>query len=670
MNASRQFRHLALALLGLSLAAIGLALWSSDRASHKQGPATLVVTPGGQVWVAVDDRLWRLQADGRLLHDDPHTALGLPGAPSTLNRHPQGGIVASVAGDPTLYRLDPQTARVSGRILPRWPDDLLAHGSRAINLDVHPDGRIAIATGGGHAVALFDGEGHFIARSPPGTFRFTNGLWWMGDALWTTDTNRSQLHRLDGRTLALLQTQALVDGHPARYLGPARRHPQDADRVALIRFHNGMVAGRLTALRGQTPSATPLGDVPGLQPVDLDWLGDEVLASDGGGFALWRWPADGGPPAAFGDSAVRQRLADDRHVRESGQRHWAQGLVAAGVLLVSALGLLALSRRWQARSPHAGEPVDLSQLGTPSPDRRTRWRLGWRVAWPWLLPMVPLVALRLLQASPLRPAPGSAAGYGLLAAASLLAVLLLAWAWRRHNRQALDPANEPALNALALSHLRRSTALPATLQPGETLRETFMWLCPTLRWVVLTDRRLLIFVATLADHRLERVQALRSITRATTVRPRFQGWRSLQGPGWLDLQFSDGPALRGAVPAPTVTARAAAWLHGRHDDDAVVPGRPSGPAPRAASPGRIACSLASLLVPGLGQWLQGRPRFALLLFLPWALLVTFVALPLAWALAGPRRDVSMDLVMWCAVAWAALAIVAALEAWRMSPPRP
>ena len=39
-------------------------------------------------------------------------------------------------------------------------------------------------------------EARFLARTGADTYQFTNGLWWVDDALWTTDTNRFELKRL------------------------------------------------------------------------------------------------------------------------------------------------------------------------------------------------------------------------------------------------------------------------------------------------------------------------------------------------------------------------------------------------------------------------------------------------------------------------------------------
>jgi hypothetical protein len=76
----------------------------------------------------------------------------------------------------------------------------------------------------------------------------------------------------------------------------------------------------------------------------------------------------------------------------------------------------------------------------------------------------------------------------------------------------------------------------------------------------------------------------------------------------------------------------------------------------------------SALIPGSGQWMQGRSRTALHFFVCWAGIVVFVSLPVAWALDGPKMAVAFE--------WIALAIagpllasaIAAWDAWQLSEP--
>ena len=245
----RGLKSSAVAGLGVAIALIAYSLASGMQASAITGPEALGVTPQGEVWIGVDKQLWRASPEGHLLHADEARDLGLSGPPSGLARHPDGHMVATVRDDPALYVLDPATAHVVRTIKPGWPADLKTKGQDAINVAFAPDGRIAIATGGGHTVALFDATGAFLARTAPDTYRFTNGLWWHGNDLWTTDTNRFALRRLDGSTMAVQQSVALPDGDPAPFLGPARAASPEDPTAALIRYRNGMISGRVVIVR-------------------------------------------------------------------------------------------------------------------------------------------------------------------------------------------------------------------------------------------------------------------------------------------------------------------------------------------------------------------------------------------------------------------------------------
>lgn len=153
-NRHRLLQALAVAGLLGAIALVLAAIHATLRAGEILGPGALVRTASGEVWLQVDRELWRLDAQGHRMQTLPVLALGLPGPPSHLVRHPSGAVVATVRDEPALYRLDASSARVAGTIAPQWPDDPARHASRAIDVAFASDGRVAIATGGGHAVAL------------------------------------------------------------------------------------------------------------------------------------------------------------------------------------------------------------------------------------------------------------------------------------------------------------------------------------------------------------------------------------------------------------------------------------------------------------------------------------------------------------------------------------
>ena len=142
--------------------------------------------------------------------------------------------------------------------------------------------------------------------------------------------------------------------------------------------------------------------------------------------------------------------------------------------------------------------------------------------------------------------------------------------------------------------------------------------------------------------------------------PRPAWRRLLATPTNLALVFSDGSTLRLRC-ASTVTAQRVAGLL-RTGIGAAHPV----PSQAARTPRRWHEVLASLLVPGTGQWLQGRFVTGTVFFTAGLLLTLFDWGPVAWALHGPKMDVSALTVLSVALTWVLLALVAAGEAWPFS----
>jgi hypothetical protein len=574
-------KRLAIAVLALSIAAIAWSLRCSWQAGRIFGPGALVAATADEVWLSVDDQLWRTRADGHLLSTHDWTALGVPGKPANLLRHPDGPIVATVRNDPTLYFLDPSTARVVRSVRPRWPAEMASDGERAINLAFHRDGRFAVATGGGHKVVLFDGSGTLLAQTAPGTYRFTNGLWWVGDALWTTSTDDTELKRLNPSTLAVEQKLALPSDASARYLGPARVHPQagTAGRpmAALIRFTNGMVRGTVTMVH---PDGRETALQPGRLevPRDLEWLAGDLLVSDGAAFSVQRWGPEGQARTPFGDDAVQSRLKERFESRWSDQRHHQLWLGGGIVLFGLAMVLLLAARR----ASREQQNVDLSALGTPGV---TQGQLIWlvlQVAIPTAIALLPVIVITGFP-SLLKSAH---AAWGLQGKLVFLGVTFLWCAagmylcWVQRQRQLTLPRFEPVFNFQAMHRLRTDTTLPRVLEPGEPVRETFMLQgrqlqgffklqSTTLRWMVLTDRRLLSFKLRLLDTVLEKTFALAEIASVSQGAGASAGMKNFftrntrknfADRPWIDIRLRDGESIVGAMPCAPLTERVAKRL--------------------------------------------------------------------------------------------------------------
>lgn len=660
---------LAVLCLLVSIAAVGYAISRTLAAGKLQGPSGLVVA-GTEVWIGVDAELWRADTDGRLLGREPFDAIGLPGQPANLLRHPGGRIVAQVRDDPALYFIDPTSRRVVQRLVPQWPEELARHGGRAINLAFHADGRFAIATGGGHAVALFDPEGRFLARTGADTYQFTNGLWWVDDALWTTDTNRFELKRLHGATLAVEQTVALGGGGNGAYLGTAHARPGGgAPMAAMVRFHTGMIAGRVVVLDAGGRETASL-EAPRMEPMDLDWLHGDLLVTDAVALAVRRWSATGAERPDFGDAELRSGLAAVADERAALQRRYVVGLGVAAAVFALGMGFAVLAERRLQTGRGVPPPVDLSQLGTVPID----WRKQLTLMAPQLLWLTPMALAATLHDWPwVKVLPKPMAIWTFVASIALM-LAMLPFAVRTARKMALRPGAEALVNGRAVQMLKRSKLLASLLSPGELPLETLLLVRNRQRWLVLTDRRLLVFEsnvfnqALVADHPWSAVAAV-STERGALGGPDRAGrvWRWLSA-GWLELRLRDGTLISGGVQAPTVAARVVERLRAAgaaaHAQAPIVPPPTSVPGPLA-----VRAAIASALLPGLGQWWQRRRSTALLFFLVWAVFMLVGEIPLLWALAGPRRAVHGLTVLQTALVHLAIAGAAAHDAWRLGPRR-
>ena len=683
----KRLQAAAVLLLALAIGCTALALWIGPRRSLIQGPWGLAVLPGGQVWLSVDDQLWRLDAQGQRQQQVSAAQAGLPGPAALLMPHPDGRLTAWSRNSPTLHLLTADDARPVATITPKWPADLARHGDNAIDYAFAPDGRVAIATGGGHAVALFDAQGRYLARTPADTYHFTNGLWWADGGWWSTDTNRPALVRLD--TARLSETQRVkLNGQQGhwRFLGAAaasRGAAADGRKPlgAVARLANDMERGHVVDVwpdGTQGPYPVPEGQ-SALEPRALAWLGDTLLVVDGESFAIRRYSADRQPLADWGDATVRADLAQ----RHAALERW-RGLYyasLAGAVALFLLGLVAAlqMQRLQARAKLARCAPDLAadgKLGIPGMPMLSNRELAWRnirAIWPVFLALAAMVAwqgaLKIYFDPWVKSAPpGRWPVIALLLSIVALTTLVLLTVWWAKRRLARAYKNDELFaNALALQKLARPDPFWPLCQPGEMPRETLMLHSVNrLQWLVLTNQRLLVFRGNLRDARLQR-SVPRSAVRAQLVpleqMPWWQRWlgQMTVGQCHLHLSLADGSAIAGTVLCVQAARRLAALIN------QTPPTPEMGDVPQETPSMRRRArwqALASLLIPGLGQWMQGRFNSGLPFFIAW-LLADGLLVYAAWVAWTPSAEV-LPGTLWLA-GFAALAIhlTAASDAWRL-----
>jgi hypothetical protein len=225
--------------------------------------------------------------------------------------------------------------------------------------------------------------------------------------------------------------------------------------------------------------------------------------------------------------------------------------------------------------------TDLSHLGTPLVDRRTRIRLVLRVLGPALLLPLAWVPLRL---KPLHEALGSFLSGPMVAiVVMLMAVAVTAAAvklLRTTKELSEQTAFEPLFNGVAVGNLRSASPSLLPMSDGEHAVETFMLLRlrplatgkgtpgafirgpAVMCWVVWTNRSVRIFRTARREWRLDATLDLGQIAALSREGdPRKQkgvsAWMTqrLGGSGWLEISLHDGQTIAGAVQSPTVVER-------------------------------------------------------------------------------------------------------------------
>ena len=682
---AKLLKSIALLLLTLAVISVGLAFWVSNKRLNIQGPSALAVLPDQSVWISVEDALWHLDPNGKRLAVIDAATLGVGGVIGNLIIHPNGQLVASVRDDPTLYFLDPVSATIRSRLVPQWPVDLREHGSRAITYGFHEDGRLAVSTGGGHAVAVFDASGRFLMRSKPGLYQFTNGLWWTSDSLWTTDTNGMALLELNTGTLEVKSRVRLLQHQNGwKYLGMAvslHGRPtlagQTAPLVTLVRFANGMVEGHATdVFSNGMQSDYPVAST--LEPRDIKWRGDELLLVDAASYAIKRYSNRRTLLPDFGDAEVRDALRGSLERRASLQMQYYAGLVGAVVLFAIGFAAAMRAQNLEKKQALAALQVDLSQLGTPRLSQVSLLLASLRLFW---LP-VALMGIVMLLEPGLRYFPDFAksAARPLSLGTLVLYVAAFYLFLRSSRRETVNPAAEAVFNYRAVQTLESELAFWRLRQPGELPRETVMLSGSKggMQWLVLTNRRLLVFVASPKDRTFLAEYPRHEIASLRLLEPhemsRWQRWQqhvSLGGAA-LRFEFKDGTTLQGRTPA-TVTARRMAALLRTVAFDApslseMSQAQREQARPHARVPSQheaLRQAAASFLLPGLGQRMQGREASSLHFFVVWLLLLLFFVVPLVWTLWAPRAAVSLGYRLYLAGAYVLHCTVAAIDVWRM-----
>ncbi len=701
MARERVVYALAIVLMMAALAGIGLAVWSGQQRVAIQGPWALAALPGGQVWLSVDDALWRFDRAGQRQAVVPLTQAGLSDKVAVLMPHPSGALVAWVRGSPTLHLLDAQSGAPQSRITPAWPEEFGRHGTDAITFAFAPDARVAIATGGGHAVALFDAAGRYLARTPADTYRFTNGLWWSPEGWWTTDTNRPALLRLDDADLKPRLRVKLLDGFaPDRYFlnmaaashGAASGYGAPLGSVA--RVGTGMTFGEVVDVFDngrQTAFPLPLDEEMDLRA--LAWQDERLLVVDGNGFAVRQYSAGRRLLGDWGDAATQAELTARYEQKQAWQWRYDWGLKGGGVLLVLGFAMALWHQQLKTETrladlPPARQPPPKAErriAGEParlSPGERMRLMLP--AMWPALalaaaLPMLTIVMPSFLSSDDASRASALRLTLVFIAGATVLVFFTLHRGMRKLQTEA---ASEALLNERARLLLARPEPFWPLREEGETPRETLLLMrMRGGQWLVLTNQRLLLFKVSgnsatfdAAWPRQDVVGAgVSELAHSRSLLDRL-GSMLLPGAMRLKIVLRDGERIEGVAQSAQVARRIAQLLGVRAA--AALRGRTPRRADRQTDRRRAAAEapldrkamLASLLLPGLGQRMQGRIGLAAGFFAAWALaLLQFAFVCWSWWIS--RTEVSIYSFIYSGGLLALVYLGAAMDARHMTTAR-
>jgi hypothetical protein len=243
------------------------------------------------------------------------------------------------------------------------------------------------------------------------------------------------------------------------------------------------------------------------------------------------------------------------------------------------------------------------------------------------------------------------------------------WQQWRHDRLAARPELEPALNHLAVEWLRAHDDFDRVKLESEAARESVYLPGWRPRWLLVTNRRVLLFVASATERRLASEWPRRAVIFAGS--PEQLGgqgslWQRLFRPANLVLSFTTGTTLTLRC-ASTATARRVAQL--LMSSPALPEEGGSGVVIPLPVRRRWHEVVASFVLPGAGQWLQGRFAIGTALFTAALVLCFWGWAPVAWAMRGPKMEVSHLSIGSAVLAWLVISLVASSDAWRFSATR-
>lgn len=538
----RIWRSIASMLVLLAVCCIAAAIWSDQTQRSHTGPSAFTSDPNGQLWLGVNDEIWRLEPTGQ--RSQQFTALqhGLPQSPSQLAWTPfhalpsgvhsrsSGALLASAASASRLHWLDTATGQPIGTLTLQWPAALqppIPDQAHAFAYDPQHK-TIAVAATSHSAVALFDSAtGAFKAQTPDSLGLDVRSLFWTEQGFWAADTQQPAMLLLHPATLQPLERIALrLPASTSNYvyaLHHASAMP-DAAQAQWAKTARAEASGELPfAVLAQTDPVSRMTRIyavwrdgqtrsyalePGQQLATraLAWHKAQLLAVDDASGQIQSWP-DGvptQPPQPWGDASLQRQLQSLQWLELAQAWLVKVGLGLATILLLFSLLIFRLTREPRLTTPAVKtDTVMLAAMG--------KWAKPYKAAgnattilmgamWPLplgylMMGLVIFLGLRWQDSIPLQPIATQAI-FTLVGLACLLGgTVLAAIRMRSANRNA---DTEQFFNRQALRLLHNPELFWPHHEKGEKVRETFLLtrmhgVLPKTTWIVVTDRRLLAF---------------------------------------------------------------------------------------------------------------------------------------------------------------------------------
>ncbi|WP_018234014.1 YncE family protein [Thioalkalivibrio thiocyanodenitrificans] len=411
---------IALFLILIVFAALGLRLWASTQMANLTGPQQ-ITAQGHDLLISMGDALLRVSPEGALHGTYPLAALGAADHLTDLHALSDGSTLIAVSRPPQLLRCRLEYAECTSLA----DGDRLPQG-RAYKLWTDPAGEgLFIADSGAHQVLKADNLDGPLPRSlalDPRP-RFPNQLAMHGGLLWLADTNHHRLaaYRIDGtggRMVRSIESGAHPDARRTR-VWPIAFTFDTGDRAWVINGDNSLGHGDLLGFSADGQPLTRIALPGDADPVFLTRLDDRLFVTDRSRMTVYRVNLTTLEVSELG-GAFAERMAEFRAGRQrfaalSSTGLWTLlGALALGLVLAGG-GLMErprsrqddhaqLSRGTEGRAVTSRKIASLRpaerfpNVEWLEPDPRTmglvRLALGLVTAFTLLLPFLVMAALR------------------------------------------------------------------------------------------------------------------------------------------------------------------------------------------------------------------------------------------------------------------------------------